>query len=93
MVDHKNNNGLDNQRDNLRPATYSTNQFNQTKRANRSSQYKGVYLHKSRGKWMARIRKMYKETFLGYFDNEIDAAKAYDVAAKQMFGEYAKLNF
>ncbi len=59
-----------------------------------SSKYKGVYLYKNNKNpcWAAQINLSGKVTGLGYFESEIDAAKAYDKRAKQEFGEYAKLN-
>jgi hypothetical protein len=93
VVDHKNHNGLNNTRENLRIATKSQNCCNQKKRLGSSSKYKGVYLNKCLGKWGAVIRFQRKYTFLGYFTNEIDAAKAYDEAAKKYHGEFAVLNF
>lgn len=89
-IDHEDGNGLNNQRDNLRPATASQNGANRLKAVGEhSSLFKGVYWHKDSGKWMARI----KTIFLGKFKNEIDAAFAYDRAAKRHFGEFVKLNF
>jgi hypothetical protein len=58
-----------------------------------SSRYIGVSFHKKKGKWMAVIGYKGKNVWLGRFDNEIDAAKAYDAAAKKYYGEFARLNF
>lgn len=93
-VDHKDNNGLNNQKSNLRVATGSQNSRNRSvyKRP-KSSRYKGVNLHKA-GKWVASIGLPgSRSQYLGWFVKEEDAAKAYDEAAKQYFGEFAKLNF
>ena len=92
LVDHKDNNGLNNQRDNIRPCSYAQNQFNQIKHTG-TSKYKGVYFHASRGKWMARIKFNYKDIYLGYFLTELEAAQAYDLKAKELFKEYARPNF
>lgn len=95
-IDHKNLNGLDNRRENLRVADRSRNAFNTPKRSGKhgrsaTSQYKGV--HRSRGKWQACITVDGKVVSLGRFDKEIDAAKAYDNAVREVAGEFAVFNF
>jgi len=60
---------------------------------NFSSMYKGVSWFKRTKRWMAYIKINQKRYYLGYFDIEEDAAKAYDVSAIERFGEFAKLNF
>ncbi|MGA2092115.1 MAG: HNH endonuclease [Sedimentisphaerales bacterium] len=95
LVDHKNRKGLDNRIANLRLATHSENCCNREKMRHSTSQYKGVYCEKRRGReqWRANIRFNGKRIFLGYFNNEIDAAKAYDAAAKKYHRIFARLNF
>jgi hypothetical protein len=95
FVDHKNGNGLDNRKKNLRIATPAQNNYNSRKRGgNVSSKYKGVSKIKKNNRWRAYITIAGpKQKHLGYFDNEIEAAKAYDGAAKELFGEFARLNF
>jgi hypothetical protein len=93
LVDHRNTNGLDNRRSNLRLATYSQNNCNKAKRKNTSSRYVGVCFNKQLKRWGAYIKPQGKKIFLGYFDNEIDAAHAYDAAARKYHGEFARLNF
>jgi hypothetical protein len=93
LVDHRNNIPLDNRRANLRSATQSQNRQNSKKKKNTTSKYIGVHLDKHTGKWKARLRINGKEKQLGRFVNEEEAAKAYDIAAKQYYGECAKLNF
>lgn len=91
-VDHVNGDGLDNRRCNLRHVTNQQNHFNQTKRTGFHSKFKGVSWDKSRRKWIAYIKKDYRNMHLGRFDSEIDASKAYDMAAISLFGSYARLN-
>ena len=97
VIDHINRNGLDNRKENLRVVTWSENSINKggMKRRNSSSKYRGVGLDKSykkRKKWKAYIRKGAKCLHLGLFDNEINAAKAYDKMAKELFGGHCFLN-
>jgi len=89
-VDHINMDGLDNRRCNLRIATRSLNMANSRERGGRS-RYKGVSWSKHANKWRAAIQNG-KMKNLGYFNTEIEAARAYDVAAKMVFGEFARLN-
>jgi hypothetical protein len=93
LVDHRNNDGLDNRRANLRLATSSQNGCNIRKRKNTSSRFIGVCFDKSRGKWNARIAYQKKSINLGRFKDEVEAAKTYDLAAIKYHGEFARLNF
>jgi hypothetical protein len=95
VVDHINHNGLDNRKANLRPATRAQNNYNRLaiKRKGSTSKYKGVAWKKDKNKWRARIHFNGKLIFLGYFKDEIQAAKAYDKAAKKYYGQFACLNF
>lgn len=93
VVDHINHDGMDNRRANLRAATYSQNLCNRKKRLGAMySKYKGVHWHKLHKKWAGRITFDKKTIHLGYFRTEIEAAKAYDRAAKEYHGEFAYLN-
>ena len=93
LVDHHNSNKLDNRRTNLRIASHSENNCNRPKKKGTSSQYIGSHLNKKTGRWIAQIRINGKSTHLGSFANEIDAARAYDEAARKYHGEFARLNF
>lgn len=91
--DHINHNGLDNRRCNLRPATAQQNGANSRPMRGTSSVYKGVSWHKRDSRWGAQITSEGRTRYLGYFTDEIEAAKAYDRAARDVFGEFACLNF
>jgi len=94
IVDHDDHNGLNNSRHNLQLATRSQNACNRRKRDSKcTSRYKGVWFNKAENKWMSVIKVDGKRIFLGYFDNEIDAARAYDNAARLYHGDFASLNF
>ena len=94
LVDHIDGNGLNNQRNNLRIVTRSQNLWNSRKLCKTtSSKYKGVSWAKWPEKWQASIRKHGKQKSLGAFVDEIEAAKAYDKAALELFGEFALINF
>jgi hypothetical protein len=94
IVDHWNHEGLDNRKKNLRIVTASQNNANSKRGMNRGkSKYKGVCRDVKAGKWRAGISYEGKHIHLGMFDDEIEAAKAYDEAAKKYHGEFAVLNF
>lgn len=93
LTDHKNHNGLDNRRSNLRQATKKQNNQNSRSRLGSSSQYKGVLWRERRRGWVATIHHEGKARQIGTFSTEEDAARAYDAAARELFGEYAALNF
>lgn len=90
-VDHKDHNPLNNTRENLRLVSSSQNKWNMRKPSHNTSGYKGVL--RSRGKWVARIKKGGKTRHIGTYEDLIEAAKAYDKAALELFGEFACVNF
>jgi hypothetical protein len=92
-VDHINGDSLDNRKVNLRSATASQNCANAKKiDKNVSSIYKGVSYEKARDQWFVKICKNKKNHYIGRYDNEWEAARAYNTAALVLFGKYARLN-
>jgi hypothetical protein len=92
VVDHLNGNRRDNRRSNLRECTHGENNRN-TRKYRGTSRFKGVSWCPSRHKWQARIYHNGRTIKLGWFDDEIEAAQAYDRAAIEWFGAFACLNF
>ncbi len=93
IVDHIDGDGLNNTRENLRIISHSENIRKMTKIRNlNSSGYKGVYWATRYGKWEVGIMKNYRKMYLGRFDSKHDAARAYNKAAVQLFGDFASLN-
>jgi len=104
-IDHKNECGLDNRRDNLRVADKVQNLGNRSKWGNgrnsrgegRTSEYKGVHLYVKKPKgyryWRAQIGVDGRTRHIGTFLTEEDAARAYDAEARKKYGEFANLNF
>ena len=95
-VDHKNHNGLDNQKHNLRLATKSQNRMNSNTNSNkngkRPSRFKGVYSHHRGNRWVSHLVANGKWIYIGSFKTEMEAAVAYNEAAKMHHGEFAVLN-
>ena len=95
-VDHINHDGLDNRRENLRICTRSENVCNKRPRGDSRSGYKGVYVRPNGGKFEAYIRKPNspkRKISLGWYETAEEAARVYDKAAKEYFGEFAYFNF
>jgi len=92
FIDHINGNGLDCQKHNLRIATLSQNMMNRRSIKKTSSKYKGVYWHKVGKKWNARITLNNTRYHLGLFTSEEEAALVYNLKAKELFGEFARIN-
>ena len=91
VIDHINRNKLDNRFENLRIITSRENSYNRTKSKNSNNTYKGV--KKSGNKFSACISKDGVKREIGGFDTEEDAARAYDMMAEELFGEFAGKNF
>jgi hypothetical protein len=93
IVDHKNLNKLDNTRANLRVCTHQENACNRSKKRGTFSRFRGVVYHKDYGKYSAHVYYKSEHFFLGYFTDEIEAARARDRKAVEVLGESARLNF
>lgn len=91
QIDHSNGDGLLNTKDNIRICNVNQNRWNMRKTRG-TSKFKGVCWDKLQMKWVAFIRHIDKHLYLGTFDSEVLAAKAYDDKAKEFFGEFAKTN-
>jgi hypothetical protein len=92
MCDHIDHNGLNNCKSNLRLCTNAQNSYNRQARINCTSKYKGVSWKKADRKWQVLIGFEGKRICLGLFDNEMEAAMAYDDKAIELFGEFACVN-
>lgn len=92
QVDHINGDGLDNRKENLRLCSQKQNLMNKRSVVDSSSKHKGVCWDKGSSKWRAYIQVDKKKKHLGYYTDELAAASAYNEAAKEHFGEYAKVN-
>ena len=98
ICDHKDHNGLNNQRNNIRQTTSQNNSANQTKTRTYKnlptmSKYKGVSWNRNYMKWFSQIGHNHKTLYLGIYTSEIEAAKAYDKKALELYGEHAYTNF
>ncbi len=92
-VDHRNGDGLDNRRSNLRVATHAENGANQRVPVNSTTGFKGVSKRRDSKNWAARIRIAGRLVHLGMFETAESAARAYDHCAREQYGAFAALNF
>ena len=92
-VDHRDGDGLNNQKTNLRRATHAGNASNIKVRRDSKSGLKGVYWSEKNRRWAAQIRTGGKQVWLGYFGSPEEAAHAYDHAAIKYHGDFARTNF
>lgn len=94
ITDHANGDGLDNRKDNLRDVTALQNKRNSKVRSDSKTGFKGVSSKRGGRRFVARIQgDDGKRQILGWFHSPEEAAHAYDKAAKELFGEFAWLNF
>lgn len=90
--EHRDNEGLNNLRSNIRPCTNSQNQMNRGVILNTTSGFKGVSWSRERNKWISQISISGKQKNLGRFTSKIEAAEKYNEAAIKYYGEFSKLN-
>jgi hypothetical protein len=93
QTDHRDGDGLNNCRANLRPATNKQNQGNGRRPSHNTSGYKGVTWDRGINRWRARIAVNRRMRNLGVYNSVENAARAYDEAAREIFGEFACVNF
>lgn len=91
-VDHVDGNGLNNSRQNLRTCTHQLNQMNRPKLEGCTSKHKGVFWSKIRNKWAVQISVNKRRKHVGYFTDELAAAKAYNEAVSELYGRFPRLN-
>lgn len=92
-VDHRDRDGLNNQRYNLRLCTSTQNNANSKRQKRSTSGYKGVHRYQGGQKWLARIEHNYERIYLGLYSTPEEAARVYDKKAVELFGEFARTNF
>ena len=93
QTDHINHNGLNNCRKNIRKCTHTQNHRNRQPNKKGTSIYKGICWDINKKKWRSQLTIFNCNHYLGLFEFEIDAARAYDIKAKELFGDFAFLNF
>ena len=91
-IDHRNHNGLDCRRANMRICNHQQNSFNRRSSTKKESSYKGVFYDKRNNNWRVKIKYHRQQIDLGRYSSEYEAALVYDRKAQELFGEYAFLN-
>lgn len=89
LIDHKDHDGLNNRRSNLRIVTLAQNAQNSRVSKNTSSKYRGVWWNKEKNKWSVQVNRKH----VGHFKTEDEAGLAYNKKATELYGEFASLNF
>lgn len=93
QVDHINHNHLDNRRSNLRLCRNAENHWNTKVPKSNTSGYRGVCFVKRLNKWQAKVNKNGKQYHVGLYATPEDAARAYNARAKELYGDFAYLNY
>lgn len=93
LTDHRNGNGLDNRKENLRSCTHAQNMMSRKIHKNNKSGFRGVYWYVQKRRWRSEIRFCGRKIYLGLHRDRDKAAISYDNAAKKYFGSFARLNF
>lgn len=92
LIDHINSDRLDNTKTNLRKCSHAENTRNRVKPSGTSSRFKGVYRDSRRGYWRVRVSFEKRAHYVGVFQDEVEAARAYDAKALELHGEFARTN-
>ena len=92
IIDRKDGNGLNNQRENIRLCSYEQNAMNRKKRRGCSSKFKGVHYDPRRNKWRVQIVANGRKIRLNSFSSEAEAAAVYDRMARELFGDFSRVN-
>ena len=93
QVDHKNGDGLDNRKENLRVCTQGENAKNRRRSSLSTSPFKGVSFRKRERRWVARVNSNGKRLWLGMYSTAEEAARVYDAKAREVYGAFARTNF
>jgi hypothetical protein len=92
-IDHRDSDGLNNCRNNLRVCSHIQNTRNSRRRSDNTSGFKGVHYDTNRKRWIAQVQINGRRSHIGAYRTREEAARAYDLAAVKYFGEFARLNF
>lgn len=92
MIDHVNGNPFNNTRENLRWLTNAENSMRRHRLNTSRNRFKGITFHKQSRRWVAQIKRDCKRIHIGMYGTDLEAARAYDSAAREIFGEFALTN-